>query len=31
VDVALKMKEDGIPVVQIAKFTSFSIEEIKKL
>ena len=29
--IALEMKKDGIPVVQIAKFTSLSIEEIKKL
>ena len=30
-EIARKMKEDGIPVAQIAKFTSLSIEEIEKL
>ncbi len=30
-DIAHKMKEDGIPVAQIAKFTELSIEEIEKL
>ena len=29
--IALKMKEEGIPAAQIAKFTSLSIEEIEKL
>ena len=30
-DIARKMKTDGIPVAQIAKFTTLSIEEIEKL
>jgi predicted transposase YdaD len=30
-DIARKMKEDSIPVAQIAKFTSLPIEEIEKL
>jgi predicted transposase/invertase (TIGR01784 family) len=30
-DIALKMKEDGIPAAQIVKFTKLSIEEIEKL
>ena len=29
--IAREMKADGIPIEQIAKFTKFSIEEIKKL
>ena len=30
-DIAFEMKKDGIPNVQIAKFTKLSIEEIEKL
>ena len=30
-EIARKMKADGIPIAQIAKFTELSIEEIEKL
>ena len=30
-EIARKMKEDGIPAAQIAKFTSLTIDEIEKL
>ena len=30
-DVAREMKKDGLPFVQISKFTKLSVEEIEKL
>ena len=31
IDIALEMKKDGLPLLQISKFTKLSIEEIEKL